>query len=171
MRIVEWIGVGVIALCALLILLFARREIIARGGGTIGASVRLTTVVPGRGWSPGIGRFSGGALRWYRLFSLSVRPKRSLYRGDLTVLDRRDPGDRERMALPRTWVILRCAGQDGVEIEIAMAQGTVAGFLSWLESAPPGSAPRPPRTGARPRLSRWRRAGRRPPTGARAARP
>ncbi len=181
MRIVEWTGIGVVVLCLLLIALFARRELIAWGGGTIGASVRLTTVVPGRGWSPGIARFSGGTMKWYRVFSFSIRPKRVLHRGELTVLDRREPGDRERMALPRNWVILRCAGRSGVQVEIAMAKITVTGFLSWLESAPPGSPPRPAGPArpvgpsgpapAPPRVNRWRRADRRRPTGARAARP
>ena len=52
MKIVEWIGIGAfIVLCALGIL-FLRRELIARGRGTIVLSLRLSTMMPGRGWSP-----------------------------------------------------------------------------------------------------------------------
>jgi Protein of unknown function (DUF2550) len=138
MRVVEWIGIGVfIVLCSLGVL-FLRRELIARGRGTIELSLRLSAVMPGRGWSPGVARFVGDEMRWYRLFSLSVRPRRTLTRGGLSVQQRRAPTPTERLVLPADWVILRCA--DGpATIEIAMANTTLTGFLSWIEAAPPGA--------------------------------
>ena len=33
--------------------------------------------------------------------------------------------------------MLRCRSR-GADVEIAMAPGVLTGFLSWLESAPPG---------------------------------
>jgi hypothetical protein len=77
MRIVEAIVIAVLILLAGLIVLYARREIISRGGGTIEMSMRLSTLVPGRGWAPGLGRFTADELRWYRVFSLAPRPGRS----------------------------------------------------------------------------------------------
>ena len=52
MRIIEGIGIGVFILLCALGVLFVRREIIARGRGTIELNVRLSTRLPGRGWSP-----------------------------------------------------------------------------------------------------------------------
>ncbi len=138
MRIIEGIGIGVfLVLCALGVL-FLRREIISRGGGTIELNLRLSTRLPGRGWSPGVARFSGDELRWYRLFSLSVRPRRTLSRRALSVDARRPPTPTERLALPADWIILRCTSRRA-SVEIAMARTTLAGFLSWLEAAPPGA--------------------------------
>jgi hypothetical protein len=142
MRIFEGIAVGVFGLLMLLALLFLRRGIISRGGGTIDLSLRLSTLVPGRGWSSGLGRFGGDELRWYRMFSFAFRPRRVLTRRGLAVESRRQPDGPERLVLPADWVIVRCTGHQA-PIEIAMAQTTLAGFLSWLESAPPGGvAPR-----------------------------
>jgi hypothetical protein len=139
MEIVEWIGFGVILLLCALGLLFARREIIARNGGTIEVSFRLSTLVPGRGWSPGIARFTGDDLRWYRVFSFALRPSRTLSRRGLVVDGRRSPEAAERLALPGDWVILHCTGQQA-PVEIAMARTTLTGFMSWIESGPPGGA-------------------------------
>jgi hypothetical protein len=139
MRIIEWIGVGVLVLLCALGVLFVRREVITRGGGTIELSLRLTTMVPGRGWSSGIGRFDGDELRWYRVFSLALRPRRVLSRRGLAVQGRRTPDASERLVLPEHWVIVRCATRRS-PVEIAMAESTLAGFLSWLEAAPPGGA-------------------------------
>jgi hypothetical protein len=137
MEIFEWIGVGVLVLLCGLALLFVRREIITRRGGTIELSVRLSTMVPGRGWSPGIGRFDGDQLRWYRVFSLALRPRRILTRNGLAVQSRRAPDASERLVLPEHWVILRCVTRR-TPVEIAMAEVALTGFLSWIEAAPPG---------------------------------
>ena len=139
MRIIEWIGVGVLVLLCALGLLFARRELITRRGGTIELGLRLSTMVPGRGWSPGIGRFAGDELRWYRVFSLALRPRRVLSRRSLWVQSRRLPDASERLVLPAHWVILNCTNRRAA-VEIAMAEATLAGFLSWMEAAPPGGA-------------------------------
>jgi hypothetical protein len=139
MMIVQWIGVGVFLVLCSLGVLFLRRELIARGRGTIELSLRLSTMMVGRGWSPGVARFSGDDLRWYRLFSLSLRPRRTLKRGVLSVQERRVPSPAERLVLPPGWTIVCCT--DGrATIEIAMANTTLSGFLSWIEAAPPGAA-------------------------------
>ena len=142
MRIVEWIGIGVAVLACALALLFARREFIARRGGTIEVSFRLSTLVPGRGWSPGIARFTGDEMRWYRVFSFGLRPRRVLVRHGLVVEDRRAPEGQERLAMPAGWVVVRCRGRfsgRSEPVEIALAETAYHGFQSWLESAPPGA--------------------------------
>ncbi len=148
MLVLRWIGIGAALFLIAVLVLLVRRRLVMRGGGTIKLNLRTTAVVPGRGWSPGLGRFAGGELRWYRMFSFAVRPKRILYRRDLTVESRRLPEGPERLSMPTGWVILRCTSHHA-PVEIAMAESTVTGFLSWLEAAPPGAAS--PRLAVRPR--------------------
>lgn len=137
MEILEAIGIGVLALLAVLAILFARRAIVARRGGTVELYLRLSAI-PGRGWSPGFARFAGEELRWFRMFSFAVRPKRVLARRGLAVVERRNPEAGELLMLPEDWVILHCTSFQA-PVEIAMSPTTVTGFLSWLEAAPPGT--------------------------------
>lgn len=118
-------------------LLFLRRRHITRPGGTFDCSLRLRDGQSGHGWSLGIGRYSGDALEWYRVFSYATRPKRVLGRRDLEIVGRRAPQGPEVVALLTGAVVVRCAGSGG-PVELAMAPDTLTGFLSWLESAPPG---------------------------------
>ncbi|MCW3818733.1 DUF2550 domain-containing protein [Micromonospora sp. DR5-3] len=138
MEIVEGIGIGVAVVLASLLILFVRRALFTRSGGIIRLSVRVSTILDGRGWSPGFGRFVGDELRWYRMFSFALRPKRVLSRKRLAVERRRLPEGQERLSMPADWVILRCTSNHA-PVEIAMARSTVTGFLSWLEAAPPGA--------------------------------
>lgn len=137
MKIFEWVCIGLTVTFLALVALYLRREIIAHRGGTIDMNVRLNTFLPERGWAPGLGRFVGDELRWFRMFSLSWRPRRVLSRRALVVQGRRAPEGEERLALPQGWVVVHCSG-GGVPIDIALDEATLTGFLSWLESAPPG---------------------------------
>jgi len=152
MRVLEVIGICVVALLALLFVIFFRARLLMRGGGAIRLQARVTTLVTGRGWSGGIGQFVGDELRFHRMFSLAFRPKRVLRRASLVVEERRPPQGPERLTIPGHWVVLRLATRSG-EQEIAMAESTVTGFLSWLEAAPPGQAGvrRAPRPTVQPR--------------------
>lgn len=141
MGVLQWIGIVVLLLLAALATLFFRRAAITRGGGTIDVSIRLTTLVSGRGWSHGLARFSGDEFKWYRVFSFSPRPRRVLTRHEIAVQSRRQPDDVERLTLPADWVVVRCADRRS-SVEIAMARTTLTGFLSWIEAAPPGAASR-----------------------------
>jgi Protein of unknown function (DUF2550) len=124
MWILIWTGIGILAVLGMVAVVFVRRQFIARGGGTIESSLRL---------------FGADEFRWYRMFSLAFGPRRVLVRRGLAVESRRVPDGPERLVLPDDWVILRCRSQQE-NVEIAMAESTATGFLSWLESAPPGTA-------------------------------
>jgi hypothetical protein len=137
MRILEVFGICVAAFFVVLFAIFFRRRLLMLGGGTIRLQVRVSTMVPGRGWSSGIGQFVGDELRFHRMFSFAFRPKRVLNRRLLTVEQQRLPMGPERLTMPGHWVILRCL-TGTVNLEIAMAESTVTGFLSWLEAGPPG---------------------------------
>ncbi len=88
-------------------------------------------------WSVGVAWYGGDALLWYRALSLSVRPQQRFCRSDFAVRERRSAG-RDDLALPSDVVVLVCSTGEGPR-ELAMDASTVTGFLSWVESAPPGS--------------------------------
>jgi hypothetical protein len=116
-----------------------RRITLLRGGGTVEMSLRLyPDGQHGRGWALGVGRFVGDELQWFRTFSLSPRPKRVLSRHDLSVNSRRRPVGGESLALMSGSIVLACANPAG-PVDLAMTEAAETGFLSWLESAPPGS--------------------------------
>ena len=109
MLVLEGIGIGVLVVLLAVGVLFVRRALVTRSGGIIRLSVRVTTMLDGRGWSPGYGRFVNHELRWYRMFSFAIRPKRVLSRDNLVVDLRRLPEGQERLGMPADWVILRCS--------------------------------------------------------------
>jgi hypothetical protein len=88
-------------------------------------------------WLVGVAWYGGDMLLWYRGLSLAVRPHERLCRAELRVESRRSPG-RDDLALPSDVVVLAIATPEGPR-EMAMDTSTVTGFLSWVESAPPGS--------------------------------
>ena len=143
MVVLEIIVAAVLSVLAGLAAIFLRRELISRAGGTIDMNMRLSTFLPGRGWAPGLGRFVGDDLRWYRMFSLDPRPRRVLRRTGLIIQARRAPDGVERLAMPPGWVVVRCRDEDGGEpVDLALARAALTGFLSWVEAAPPGARSR-----------------------------
>lgn len=119
--------------------LVARRRVLSRHGGTFELSFRVRAERSGRGWLLGLGRYSGDSLEWFRIFSLSPRPKRVWLRDTLSYSDRRDPEGHERMSLYPDHVVVRCRIPDG-DIELAMSASSLMGLQAWLEAAPPGTA-------------------------------
>ncbi|WP_027343632.1 DUF2550 domain-containing protein [Hamadaea tsunoensis] len=147
MGILEGIAIGLVICILLLAGLFGRREWFARRGGTVEIYMRLGMTVEGRGWAPGFARFAGDELRWYRMFSFSLRPRRVLHRRELTVAGRRPPSPAEQVLVPAEWIVVRLLrpsrstdpmGPEEKLVEMAMSPMVVTGFLSWYESAPPG---------------------------------
>ena len=137
----QWLlnAVGVLFGLVLLygIALIVRRRVLARHGGTFELSYRVRPERVGRGWLLGIGRYSGESLQWFRIFSLSPRPREVWDRAALSFESRREPEGVERVSLYPDHLIVRCRSADA-EIELAMSLPSVLGFQSWLESGPPG---------------------------------
>lgn len=117
--------------------LIIRRRLLSRNGGTFELSYRARTSKPGRGWVLGLGRYSGDRLEWFRIFSLSPRPRLTWERTDLFYVGRREREGAEQVSLYADHVVVRCTTLDG-DMEIAMSQSSLMGFQSWLEAAPPG---------------------------------
>ena len=127
----------VLAAAALVVVVFAfllRRRFLLSGLGAVTMWLRPEGSPR---WSVGVAWYGGDALLWYRALSLSVRPQQRLCRADFSVRERRT-ASRDDVALPSDVVVLSCSTGEGPR-DLAMDASTVTGFLSWVESAPPGS--------------------------------
>lgn len=143
------VSVALLIACLCLGYLAFRRVRLMRGGGVDVCLRRRPVGVPrdaAAGWHFGVGRYRGDELTWFRLTSLRPGPTLVLDRTALEIVDRRPPAEGEAYAIPEAASVLHCR-VDGADIELAMAPGVLTGFLSWLESAPPG------------RTAHYRRAG------------
>ncbi|HET6654261.1 MAG TPA: DUF2550 domain-containing protein [Nocardioides sp.] len=123
------------------IVLVVRRRWISRHGGTFEFSVRVRSARAGRGWVLGVGRYSGGDLEWFRIFSLNPRPKLTFRRSDLEYTGRREPLGVESYSLYSGHIVVTCRTPTG-PLEVAMSPEALTGFLAWLEAAPPGQRSR-----------------------------
>jgi hypothetical protein len=123
---------------ALGVALILRRRWLSRHGGTFELSYRARATTPGRGGLLGLGRYAGDRLEWFRIFSLSPRPKRVWPRQTLTYVGRREPEGVEQLSLYPGHVVIRCDTPAGA-VELALGASSLTGFQSWLEAGPPGA--------------------------------
>lgn len=109
-----------------------------RQGGTA-AIMRDIPAVGGHGWRHGVIRYHGGEAAFYRLSSLRLWPDRRLSRRGVEIVARRAPRGDEFDIMTNKIVVLelRDVTQDRrFGYEIALDQGALTAFLSWLESRP-----------------------------------
>lgn len=109
-----------------------------RSGGTAGI-MRDMPAVRGHGWRHGVIRYRGGEAAFYRLSSLRLWPDRRLSRRGVEIVARRPPrGDEFDIMTDENVVLeLRDSTQERRSgYEIALDQGALTAFLSWLESRP-----------------------------------
>jgi hypothetical protein len=141
--------------------LFARMAVLRRRGATLSCALRLGRGSGGSGgnrgsggnggsggsggrrWQIGLVRYSPRHVQWFRLLGVGFRPSLTLRRRTIVVLDRHAPAASELHSMPHDSVIASCRGLTltgrSVDVDIAMPAGAMTGFLSWLESAPPGA--------------------------------
>lgn len=120
------------------IALIVRRRVLSRHGGTFELSYRVRSERAGRGWLLGLGRYSGETLEWFRIFSLSPRPKATWTRSDLVYDGRRAPEGAEEMSLYPEHLVIELTSRDAA-LELAMSPASLTGFQAWLEARPPGT--------------------------------
>jgi hypothetical protein len=143
-QVIDAVTAVLVLLAILLGAVIARRIILQREGGTIPCSLRLPSQRgSGHTWTHGFCRFEASSLQWFRLFSLSPRPRREFTRNRLTIRGRREPHGAELIAVPQGAVVLECdlrTYSEGTRmVEVAIPAAALTGFLAWLESSPPGS--------------------------------
>lgn len=138
----QWIVDSLGALLLLVVMygvaLVVRRRVLCRNGGTFELSHRARSGQAGRGWVLGLGRYSGETLEWFRIFSLSPRPRQTWSRSRLVYAGRREATGPEQLSLYADHVIVVVEGEQG-NLEFAMSPSALMGFQSWLEAAPPGA--------------------------------
>jgi hypothetical protein len=134
------VGAVLLLVAAVLVWLAVRRLRALRSGG-VHAALRTRLDDSGKGWHLGVGRYQGDEFVWFRVLSLRPGPDRVISRSALEIADRRDPSSPELYSMPPSSHVLRFREAGGGEIEIAMSPDALTGFLSWLESAPPGRLP------------------------------
>jgi hypothetical protein len=132
-------GVALVVVLLYGIALIVRRRVLARHGGTFELSHRVRSDKAGRGWVLGLGRYTPTSLEWFRIFSISPRPKRVWDRADLDYIGRRDAGGVEQLSLYPDHVVITCRSRDG-NVELALSQEALMGFQAWLEASPPSAA-------------------------------
>ncbi len=153
-----WIGAVVVALVILvavvapLVTLALRQRVVTRQGSAFECSMRLRPIAvgqlqaeqtPSSNWVLGVARYNHDRVEWFRFFSFSPLPRMTFRRSDSRVIDTRDPEPAESVALYDGQRVVRVAvgAHDSAEVwELAMSSGSLTGFLSWLEAAPPGTA-------------------------------
>ncbi len=132
MRVVDVIALVVLVLVILsFALIVARQRHMLNSVGGIPLAVRR-----GNRWLYGVGRYDGHELRWYRAIGIGTRPTRVLRRDDLQILSRRTPAPDELSSLSTSAVIVELRDRTG-EITVALSDGAITGFISWLEASAP----------------------------------
>jgi hypothetical protein len=137
---VVWVGallvvVLVLAACGIVWLTWRRIRELRAGGIDVALRVRIDDA--GRGWHLGVAHYRGEEFAWYRVLSLRSGPNWVLNRGELDIRTRREPSVAERYTMPAEATVLNLTGLHH-NLELAMGPDALTGFLSWLESAPPG---------------------------------
>ncbi len=129
----------VLVVAALCVALAVWRRLRTLRVGGIEVALRTRADDSPRGWHLGVGHYRGEEFAWYRVLSVSSGPNLVLSRGKVEIAERREPTLPEGYTMPAGATILRFNGFDG-QLELAMGPDALTGFLSWLESAPPGSS-------------------------------
>ena len=144
----QWTLLAVLLVGAVVLLAGAlRRSVIERRGGAVECYLRAPGARGRRGaWRIGFGRYGSESLGWFPIFSLRPRPTATLSRRGLVIVGRRSPTAEDRDRLPADVSVvslgwLTAEGEDPTEaaFELAMGEMAMTGFLSWLESMPPGT--------------------------------
>lgn len=136
--------VAVLFLVTVVLTWLTVRRLRALRSGGVHAALRTRLDDSGKGWHLGVGRYQGDEFVWFRVLSLRPGPDRVIHRSGLEIADRREPSGSELYSMPPASLVLRFrppARSTESEVEIAMSPDALTGFLSWLESAPPGRLP------------------------------
>lgn len=133
-----WVVAAVAAaLVGVVVVFTARRLVLSRSRGSFDCSFRRRVDVGEGGWVSGVASYGPGELRWYRMFSLRLRPSHVWQRSDMSLKEFRAPQGGEVYAVLPGAVVVTCVLGSG-EMQLAMSSEAYTGFASWIEAAPPG---------------------------------
>lgn len=135
---ISFVGVGMLVVVAALalLLLMLRQLLVARSRGAFECALQRRGLVGGERWQHGMMRFGTDRLRWFRAFSLRLRPEVVIRRGDiLEVSRRRLPA---RIEGGQESYLLEFSMADRREIHAVVDLVPGAALNAWLEAAPTG---------------------------------
>ena len=145
-----WLLAAVLAAAVLAAIgIAARRTVLEHGGGTVECGLRRS---PDEDWQLGLADYQPDELRWFKVFGVRLRPEAVFARSGLSIISRRPADPAEAASLGDGTVIVECvvgrgtaddgrAGRPGAQVELAMSEAALTGFLAWLEAAPPSGMP------------------------------
>ncbi|NEW41758.1 DUF2550 domain-containing protein [Nocardia cyriacigeorgica] len=132
----------IILVCLLVALALAStyRLVMLRRGGT----AAILRVLPARGgerWRHGLIRYDEDRLVFYKLSSLKLGPDSVIHRRGIEVGERRGPRGDEYDIMTDEIAVIAVSDTQG-SFELALDRGSLAAFLSWVESRPSDRARR-----------------------------
>lgn len=130
---------GLVVLAGLCVGLLAWRRLRELRVGGIDVAIRNDQGSSGRGWHLGVAHYRGEEFAWHRVLSLRSGPNWVFNRGEVEIATRREPSMAETYVVPAGATVLYLSG-NRTSLEVAMGADALTGFLSWLESSPPGSS-------------------------------
>jgi hypothetical protein len=150
-------AVGIFAVVLVLLFLAAavlatRRYLLERSGGTVDCALRSP---PGSGaWRLGVLTYAHDSLRWHGALGVLLRPEYTFHRRSLSVVSRRPAEPSEAVTLGTERIVVEVSvkpaadsagslvsanAESAENVELAMTEQALTGFLAWLEASPPGS--------------------------------
>jgi hypothetical protein len=127
-------------------LLASRRYLLERSGGTVECALRQPAVTGP--WRLGVLSYARDSLSWHGALGVLLRPERVFSRRALSVVSRRPADSSETVTLGDDRVVVELSvkpaadasgSSPGENVELAMTEQALTGFLAWLEASPPGS--------------------------------
>lgn len=114
----------------------ARQLVVSRQRGAFECSVHRRSLVGGPTWQHGLMRFGTDRLRWFRAFSMRLRPEVVLRRSEIREVSRR----RLAVQLPEgeDSYLVTFELQGGRTLEAIVDLPSGAALNAWLEGAPTG---------------------------------
>lgn len=128
------LGLLLVLAVALVLLVYTRRRLIARGDVLVLCAVRAH----GASWRPMLARLDRTALALYTPGGVSLRPVRELDRGLNAIVAVAALPREEWPALMSDPVVLRCTAA-GEDFDLAVGRGHYPALRSWFESSPPSA--------------------------------
>jgi len=132
--------------------LATRRYLLERSGGTVDCALRSP---PGSGaWRLGVLTYAHDSLRWHGALGVLLRPEYTFHRRSLSVVSRRPAEPSEAVTLGTERIVVEVSvkpaadsagslvsanAESAENVELAMTEQALTGFLAWLEASPPGS--------------------------------
>src|SRR5690625_4405958 len=130
-------GIGMLFVALVVVLLLVTRQVlVSRSRGAFECTVRRRGLVGRASWQHGLMRFGTDRLRWFRAFSLRLRPEVVLRRSEIREVSRR----RLAAQLPEgeDCYLVTFELQGGRTLEAIVDLPSGAALNAWLEAAPTG---------------------------------